>query len=89
MEESQSFVGDKRSLKRILVIKHRVANIRAPFGGQEQEAVTQMCKKMHKYNKHKYKDTQIYKYTNTRYINQKPVLNMCINIHALTSMVQY
>ena len=86
MEESRSFVGDKRSLKRILVIKHRVANIRAPFGGQEQEAVTQMCKKMHKYNKHKYKDTQIYKYTNPRYINQ--FLNMYINIHALAPMVK-
>ena len=54
MEESQSFVGDKRSLKRILVIKHRVAN---------------MCTIRGTGARGRYTNVQIQKCTNTRYTN--------------------
>ena len=41
---------------------------------------------MCRYKKTQIQDTQIYKYTNPRYINQ--FLNMYINIHALAPMVK-
>ena len=55
MEESRSFVGDKRSLKRIFGDQAPGGQHVHHSGGQEQEADTQMCK----YKNAQILDTQI------------------------------
>ena len=83
MEESRSFVGDKRSLKRIFGDQapggQHTRTIRGTgAGGRYTNVQIQKCTNT--------RCIKVYKYTNPRYINRTPVFehvheHSCINTH--------